>query len=537
MRDLSQPNGPALSGSIALERVAQFKPVRAAFKAFGLKPHTLAMAVIFAGALAVGVAILPGENERIAALERDGQMRSALDLLEARFARGDRTERTLFQLQHFYEYYGESDRSRQVLEQLAAQRPKDPSILRQLALLYRSIQDDTAYKATLRKQLDQRYSEPVCKELIGLLRRDSDWGSEQSLIRECRDNGYRRPDDLVRLAFLEASDGRLQEAARILTAVDDRRWLRESPERQLLFSALIENKQPGEAARRGTRWLRGQPDPDMAIDLVYKLVDADRNDLAIQLARDVGKPGDAVSLTVGEIMIDQQQQSAARSYLRGWFEQNKSMDLELVTRFIAAAVDAGDLPLGMDAAKRFGFERLDQKQLGTLGLILGANSRWTEFDSVRSALQTETIAQDPLLAAAIELRQGRAELARGYLGRVRGSSLDERRLGWFSRLTDQAGRSPQLNAVLREAQAAMQTNDTPADAPAEVVAAEPAGEAVAPLRPPSVVGPIEAKTKQRIQKRADVNRKLRERRKQARPTAATQPQPGSGSTFNPFKFE
>lgn len=535
MRDMTRPSDQPWLDVPALRRLAGNPYVRVALDALHFKPHTIVMATIFAGAVALGFAVLPGENERIAALERDGQMRRALDLLEARFARGDRSQRTLFDLQRFYEYYGESDRSRQVLELLAGQRPRDPGILRQLALLYRAIQDETGYKATLRRQLDLRYSEPVCKELIGLLRRDSDWSGEQALIKECRDNGYRRPDDLVRLAFLEAADGHMQEAARILAAVDDRRWLREAPERQLLFSALIDNGQAPEAARRGTRWMRGLRDPDMTIDLVYKLVDANRNDLAIQLAREVGQPGDEVSLTVGEIMIDQLQHGAARAYLKGWLDQNRSMDLELATRFITAAVDAEDLALALDAARRFGINRLEQRQLGMLGLILASNARWTEFDNIRPSLAAETMSQDPMLAAAVELRQGRTDLARGYLSRVKATSLDERRFQWFSRLTDQAGRSPQLNAVLREASAALQPQDA---TPAEPVTG-PVVESVAPTQPPIVVGPIQAKTKQRILSRADINRKLREKRKQVRPPT---PAPGlsaappGGKAFNPFNI-
>lgn len=533
MRDMTRTAGDGLVSIPAAQRLAQSPLGLRLREMLRFKPHTIVMATIFAGAIAVGVGILPGESERIAALERDGQMRRALDLLEARFERGDRSQRTLFDLQRFYEYYGESDRSRQVLELLAGQRPRDPGILRQLALLYRSIQDDAGYKATLRRQLDLRYSEPVCKELIGLLRRDSDWSGEQALIKECRDSGYRRPDDLVRLAFLEASDGRMQEAARILSAVDDRRWLREAPERQLLFSALIENNQVVEAARRGTRWMRGLRDADMTIDLVYKLVDANRNDLAIQLARDVGQPGDAVSLTVGEIMIDQQQQSAARAYLKGWLDQNRGMDLELATRFITAAIDSEDVPLALDGARRFGLNRLEQQQLGALGLILASSAQWAEFDNVRPALSPETVGQDPMLAAAVELRQGRAELARGYLSRVRASSLNERRYGWFSRLSDQAGRSPQLNAVLREARDALQPQDA---------ASEPVTETVAPAEPPVVVGPVQAKTKQRILSRAEVNRKLREKRRQARPpgspqTVAPGAPPSAGTSFNPFSTQ
>ena len=50
-----------------------------------VKPHLVIMVTLFAGAAVVGVLLLPGENERVAMLERDGSNRAALALLEARF--------------------------------------------------------------------------------------------------------------------------------------------------------------------------------------------------------------------------------------------------------------------------------------------------------------------------------------------------------------------------------------------------------------------------------------------------------------------
>ena len=61
-----------------------------------LKPHILVMGAVFAGALAVGYLVLPGDGERIAALERDGRNRQALQILEQRFAQGDRSHRPRF---------------------------------------------------------------------------------------------------------------------------------------------------------------------------------------------------------------------------------------------------------------------------------------------------------------------------------------------------------------------------------------------------------------------------------------------------------
>lgn len=479
------------------------------------RPYLVAMPALFVAALGIGAAILPGETERIAALERDGQTKRALGMLEARMARGDRSYQTLTDLQRFYEFYGETEKSRRVLELLAEQRPRDAVVQRQLAQLYKSVQDEPAYLKALQRQLTLRYSEPACREVIGLLRRSSAFEAEQTAIKSCREQGYRRAEDLVRLAFLEATDGRMAETAQILASIDDRRWLATARERLLLFVALIETRRPDEAVRRGTRWLRGQLDTDLAIDFIYRLIEKNEPGLATQLATAVGAPGDAVSLTVGEIMIDRLQFAAARPFLAGWLQQNKGMDLEVATRFVTAAIDAEDPKLALKGADRYGMARLGQAEKAALAEQLIASGHGPEFDTVLAHIGPETLAANHLVGAGADLRQGRVEAARARLLRVRADELDERRFGYFSRLVDQAGRSPALAAVLRE----------------------PRQFAVVPgaAQRPQVVGPAQLQAKRGLQKSREVSRKARarvERKGPAAPGAGGAPQPSPG--FVPF---
>ncbi len=474
------------------------------------RPYLIVMPTLFAGAVAIGVAILPGEEERIAALERDGQPARALMMLEARFARGDRSNTTLFNLQRLYDFFGDGEKGRTALELLAAQRPRDPIIQRQLAQLYKATQDEPAYIKALQTQLALRYAEPACRELIGLHRRRNDYEAEQATLKDCRARGYRRSEDLVRLAFLEMADERMGEAAQIMMLVDDRRRLAVGRERLLLFMALLETKRPEEAVRRATRWLKAALDEDLAIEFVYKLIEANRNDLALQLATAVSKSGDGVSLTVGEVMVDKEEYVAARAFLTGWLQQNKTMDLDLAIRFVSAGLDCDEPGLAMLGAERFGIDRFGQDDLGRLAEMLIARGLGPVFDRVRAYLKPETILANPLLAAGIEMRAGRLEQARAVLVRVQLDRLDDRRLDHFTRLVDQAGRTPALAAVLREPR---------------VVAATPAVDARAPL-----VGPAQAR--QRILRRAVANKQLRAKQRAKTNQPATAP---AGSLL-PFQF-
>ncbi len=475
------------------------------------RPYLIVMPIVFAGAVGIGAAILPGDEERIAALERDGQPARALMMLEARYAKGDRSSTTLFNLQRLYDFFGDTEKGRTALELLAAQRPRDPVIQRQLAQLYKATQDEPAYIKALQAQLALRYSEPACRELIGLYRRRNDYEAEHAALKMCRANGYRRSEELVRLAFLEMADERMGEVAQIMLSVDDRRRLATGRERLLLFSSLLETRRPEEAVRRASRWLRASPDEEIAIEFAYKLVEFNRTDLALQLATAVSKPGDSVSLTVGEVMVDREEYTAARAFLTGWLRDNKAMDLELALRFVSAGLDCDEPALAMSGAEKFGLDKFGQLELDRLGEMLIARGFGPAFDRVRAFLRPERIAGNPLLAAGVELRAGRLEQARAILVRVQPDRLDDRRIEHFSRLVDQAGRTPALAAVLREPR---------------LVAAAPA-----PGSSPLVLGPAQAK--QRILKRAVANKQLRAKQR----AKANQPgQPGGFSAPSPFQL-
>ena len=499
-------------------KLAQFRKRR-----HRLGTHGIVMVVLFVAALVVGWLILPGDDERIAALERDGQVSRALQMLEAKFDSGDRRQRTLFQLHRLHEYYGNRERARQLLELLAVQRPRDTFVQRQLAQNYKQTQDEPAQMRLLATQLAARYSEPSCRELIGLLRRNARYAEEQATIATCRSLGYRRPDDLVRLAYLQASDGNLAETAQILRAVDDRRWLKESRDRLMLFASLIEAKQEPEALRRGVRWLKGLSDHDLALDMIYKLVEASRSDLGMQLAREVGTPGDPVSLAVAEIMVDQVQYSAARAFLNGWLEQAKVIDTETATRFVAAGIDAEDPILAMRGAERHGLQRFDQVELAALAEVMIGRGYIPEFDRIRILLEPDQLNRNPMLLAAVELRQGRIETARSILSNVRVESLDERRLGYLARIVDMAGRPQSLVPILR---------------PRQVARAEPSapdGTFQQPSPPrPQIIGPAQARVRQRVQRRAELGQTKQQRRR-VEPTAPGPPVPAP-VTIQPIPF-
>lgn len=413
------------------------------------KPHVLVMSVIFASAAVAGALLLPGDAERVAMLERDGDNRRALTLLERRFEAGDRSQRTLYQLEQLYQHFGQLDQARRMLEQLAESRPRDNVLQRRLVKFYRDTQSGDAYLSGLSRQLAHRYSEPVCRELISQLRLLGHYAREREAIERCRMKGYRRGSDIVRLAELEAASGDKSRALALLRNVDDIKGLAKQRERLMLTALLLDAGESDEVARRGTRWLARKPDGLFAQTLMAYLGRRKANDAAIKIAGAAGRPGDALSLSVAELMLERDQTGAASAYLRGWVEVAEIKDAALASRFVAAALDAEAPDVALLGARRFGMDKLPEKDLVQIAEALGATGRRDEFELVRTALSADTIVAHPLLSAMVELNKGATGATRTILDGVSSDALDTWRLALWARLMRETGKGALADARLR----------------------------------------------------------------------------------------
>lgn len=415
-----------------------------------LRPQLLVMLVLFMGAAIAGVALLPGDAERVAMLERDGSNERALSLLEQRYAAGDRSQRTVFQLERLYAHFGNLTKARSMLEELAAARPRDHMLQRRLVTFYRDIQDTEAYLSALSRVVTRRYSESACHELISGLRLIGHFAREREAIERCRQKGYRQPSDIVRLAELEAANGDVKQAGLLLRKLDDLGRLEGDRERLTLVSLLLDGNERREVVQRSVSWVKKDRNTGFSASLVAMLSRRDAGDMAIEIARDAGQLGDGLSLSVAEMMLDRDQVSAARAYLRGWLQHTRFIDRDLTERFVSVAIDAEDPELALDAARRYGLSGLSEPKLIAIAEALAATGRRSEFESVRSVLAADAIVAHPLLAATVELNRGEASASRELLDKVSVDALDRWRLALWARLMRDSGAEAAANARLRE---------------------------------------------------------------------------------------
>ena len=350
-----------------------------------IKPYHAIMAAIFGLALVAGWGMLPGDGERIAMLERDGHSREALAILEQAYQGGDKRYRTLHQMAGLYENEGNVARARELLEEMTVQRPRDAALRKRLAQFYRDTQNSERRVAALKSEVDVRYSEGTCREYIASHRLQGDYDAEKAALVTCRQKGYRRPDDLARLAELFAAEGDSAQAATILRSIDDVKRLKEPNERFQLLALLLEQEQPKEAERRALRWIKASKDDVFAVGIIDTFARSKYPSSALTLAKEAGEAGDSIALTIAERLLEQSQSSAAQLYLRGWLDNASLKEDGTAVRFILAAIEAQDPKTALAGAQKFGLKALPPELLLKLVQALNSAGYKAEARQVRDA--------------------------------------------------------------------------------------------------------------------------------------------------------
>lgn len=386
-----------------------------------IKPYHALMSLVFAVALGAAWTMLPGDNELIAMLERDGHSRAALAILEDDYEGGDRRYRTLHQMLALYENEGDTAKARVILEDMIRQRPRDPALRDRLVKFYRATGDGEAHMGALKAQIETRYNEAACRDYIALIRLKGVSQDEAAAIQMCRAKGYRRQDDLARLAELAAAAGDTAQAAGLLRAIDDVKRLKTSDERLLLLAMLLELGQPKEAERRAVRWIKASKDRSAALLLIDVLAKSKYPDSALEVAKDAGEAGDSLSLTVAERLLERSQPQAARLYLRGWLESSAFENEEVASRFVTASMEAADPHTALLGARKFGIGKLPVGVARELARALANGGLRAEAAEVLAANAdiAEGLTYQPEDAAA-----GSAKLPGGASAAPTGNALD-----------------------------------------------------------------------------------------------------------------
>jgi hypothetical protein len=217
--------------------------------------HVLLMLVLVAGALAAGLAMVPGSREQWTMLVRDGRNEAALRLLDARYQAGERAPDAMLQFYRLLMAAADVPRATHVIERLAAARPGDVETLTLLARHYADTQDRDGEIGALERLYALAPSPRTARELLSLYRLAGDFGHEQDMLRRLLANKMIAANDAERYGLMRAAQGDLQGARAALGRFDEIA----NPERFLgrlaLFEVLVRLGETETALAKAVAWM------------------------------------------------------------------------------------------------------------------------------------------------------------------------------------------------------------------------------------------------------------------------------------------
>jgi hypothetical protein len=218
--------------------------------------HVVLILLLVVAAIAVGVALVPGEREQWTMLVRDNRNDEALRLLQARYDAGDREPDAVLQLYKLDMSFAKVERATKVLEGLVAARPNDITVVALLAKHYEDIQDTDGEVRTLEQLFALSPSPRTASALLARYRLDNRYDREEALLRRLLAMHRIAPADAERLGLMLASQGDLAGARRALVRFDEIA----NPERIIgrlaLFEILVRLGETKTALVRAAAWMQ-----------------------------------------------------------------------------------------------------------------------------------------------------------------------------------------------------------------------------------------------------------------------------------------
>jgi tetratricopeptide (TPR) repeat protein len=218
--------------------------------------HVLLIAVLAAGSLAAGIAMVPGEREQWTMLVRDGRNEEAVKALEAQYRSGRRNADAVVHLYRLYMSFAKIEQATTVMREFAAEHPDNPEIVAMLARHYNEIADKPGAIATLERLFELAPSTQIAHELLANYRLQGAFASEDRLLRALLTSRMITANDAERLGLMLAARGDLYGAREALMRFDELANPERSIGRFVLFDVLVETGDTATALAKGAAWIQ-----------------------------------------------------------------------------------------------------------------------------------------------------------------------------------------------------------------------------------------------------------------------------------------
>lgn len=375
-----------------------------------MKP-LIAACVCGSAAIAAGVSTLPRVEERSVMFSRDGDISSAMKVLEAASRSTPSDPKLLLGIHQLQEQAGDAGQSIRTLEAYLRERPRDTWGWDRLATLYGSTMEPEKQKGALERLIALNPKSARVSDLLGLYFKANDEAAEYRLLSDRKIWSQLRGEEFRRLGSLALKYDHLDTALEAFRQYDRSSSLKDEESRLLLLDLLIRSRLTTEAGARLVQWSSAWTAPQVldAVRMLSAVEDADRlATMVLKIAEH--RPG--VDLQIASGLAASGKHHVSRAILSAWSQTARPKDHGEIKAFIAACASENDL-----ATAIAWYRSLSTDRSKAADAVLVADRIYHEFgaDALSSEhhglLKPDRLALRPLFGAQWALELGNPELA------------------------------------------------------------------------------------------------------------------------------
>lgn len=367
------------------------------------------------GAVLLGGALLPGENETMSMLVRDQKFGAAYEQMSRHYSAGDRRPQLLLQFFKLNEERGNVPLMEDLLKAYLEQVPDDLVMHDKLTELYYLTLRNEDFMRQLERVMDLRPRQSELDRLIKFHEVNGRSDEELRLLEKYRTTAAFSSEHAGRLGLIYLNMGRKMDSLTSLRQMDevsydlDQHWLA----RMAMFRMLVDTNAIDEAYQRSLRWMN-QPrqDNSFAYAMMQLLADRGLQPLAVSLGEAAVRDDPDITFTLVHLLIGQGRHADAQVLLAEWRRARPDPSQEDLVRYVDASIAAHDLPQAINLIGLRGIANVPEKALLSIAQELIYQDRLPVLRTVLPFISEAGLRSRPLLAARVALADERPDLAR-----------------------------------------------------------------------------------------------------------------------------
>jgi tetratricopeptide (TPR) repeat protein len=376
-------------------------------------PRFIILIVVVLGL--VGIIAFPRRTEQIAMLAEEGRHREAIAILERRLSDQPRAPEIVAGLARSYAAVGETTRAIDLYEAYLTLRSDDLLARQKQADLLIGDGQVDRYLESMGRLVEASPTQTQIGHLVALLRLYGRTSDELAALQTYAARDLLNSEQLRRLGALLAARGNWREARRWLAVDETRSPPDDSTGRLLLFEALLQDNEAGQAYRYAEKWIAAWRSPFLSGRLILRMAGNGFVDEAVRLALTTQNLMPDTAFEMVGLFIHRGRVDLARATLLQWSGRTASPTKEQLHGLVSASARLDDAGLVIGKFMQLRRDRADPAVLAEMADEITMAFGVPVLGAIRPFLSTDVLSARPIFAARLSLAEGNHELARWYL--------------------------------------------------------------------------------------------------------------------------